>query len=175
MVQARPIAAVQTRSVAIVQRIATITEVLALGLWIGALCGFAFVFAPVAFHTLPDLNVFANLIARTVLALTHLGYGLGAIALLAALTRGARIRAVAITTMIALSFYHTHFVMHEMEATLHTFNGSIAQTPKTDPRRTRYDAEHQWSTRVYGTVVLLGLIALGAASQPTHHQRAKVL
>jgi hypothetical protein len=148
------------------QRIATAIEVLALGLWIGALAGFAFVFAPTAFTILPDLNTFAALIGATLRALTRLGYGLGAVALLAALARGARLRALLLGAMLALSAYDAHVVMPAMEATLHTFTAPIAQTPKTDPRRVAYDAEHRWSSRVYGTVLLLGLISLLAATQP---------
>ena len=68
--------------------------------------------------------------------------------------------------MLVLSAYDVHVVLPAMEATLQTFTAPIAQTLKTDPRRVRYDAEHRWSSRVYGTVLLLGLISLVAATQP---------
>jgi hypothetical protein len=155
------------------QRIATAIEILALGLWIGALVGFAFVFAPTAFRTIPDLNTFATLIGATLRALTHLGYGLGAIALLAALARGARVRALLLGAMLVLSAYDVHVVLPAMEATLNTFGAPMAQTPKTDPRRLRYDAEHRWSSRVYGTVLLLGLLSLAAASQPARRRNLR--
>ncbi|HTV73939.1 MAG TPA: DUF4149 domain-containing protein [Candidatus Acidoferrales bacterium] len=149
-----------------VQRIAAAIEVLALGLWIGALAGFAFVFAPTAFSVLPNLNTFAALIGATLRALTTTGYFLGAFALPAALIRGARSCALMIACMLALSVYHLQVVMPAMEAALHTFTAPIARTPKDDPRRVRYDAEHRWSSTVYAVVLLLGLIALAGASQP---------
>jgi hypothetical protein len=155
------------------QRIAPATEILALGLWIGALAGFAFVFAPTAFTTLPDLNTFAALIAASLSALTRAGYVLGAIALLAALLRGARVRAVLLVAMLALSAYHAHVVLPAMEATLHGFDRPISQTEKSDPRRVQLDAEHHQSSRVYAGVLLLGLIALVAASQPPRGENVR--
>jgi hypothetical protein len=148
------------------QRIAAAIEVLALGLWIGALAGFAFVFAPTAFSVLPNLNTFATLIGAVLRALTDTGYVLGAVALPAALVRGARLRAVMVALMLALSLYHVQVVMPAMQATLQSLRAPIAQTPKDDPIRMHYDAEHRWSSSVYAAILLLGLIALSAASQP---------
>ena len=153
-------------------RVYTIVESWALTLWIGALSGFAFIFAPIAFRTIPNLDVFAQLVAQVINALSVLGYVCGGLALAAILirTRDASDRtldlgrAAIILAMLALTVYESRVVVADMQATTQRLGGSIAAVSKNDPRRVRYDAQHRNSTRVYGIVLACGYltIALGA-------------
>jgi Domain of unknown function (DUF4149) len=128
-----------------------IIKVLAFGLWSGAMIGFAFIFAPVAFKALGPTPVFAALIARTIGAITVFGYGCGACAIAASLLdlkdryRAFSLTAIAIV-MIALTWYEMHAVVPIME-----------RTPIASPA---YSALHRQSSTIYGFVLLLGLIAL---------------
>jgi hypothetical protein len=153
-------------------RICAAIESLALALWIGALAGFAFVFAPAAFHVVTDTGEFATLIGRVLTQIGLLGGACGSIAIIAIViggagtvrTRTARILIVAV--MLALSAYVTSNVIPEMEATAKSFNAPFASIAKTDPRRVRYDELHQISSRAYALVLILGAaaIVLAAAS-----------
>lgn len=113
--------------------------------------GFAFIFAPLAFKALGPVPIFAALIARTIDAMTLLGYGCSIAAVAASLLdlrdriRSAGLAAIAIA-MAALSWYETHSVVPTMERT------QIASPA--------YEALHRQSSTVYGVVLLLGLIAL---------------
>jgi hypothetical protein len=61
-------------------RVLAAIEIPALGLWVGALCGFAFIFAPAAFHIVSDLTQFAALTSANLRALAFVGYACGGIA-----------------------------------------------------------------------------------------------
>ncbi len=64
-------------------RVLAAIEITALGIWLGALLGFAFVAAPLAFRLIAPLDVgrFAALTAGQLAVLTKWGYTLGGIAL----------------------------------------------------------------------------------------------
>lgn len=142
-------------------RVLAAIEIPALGIWLGALLGFAFVAAPLAFRLIAPLDVgrFAALIAGQLAVLTKWGYALGGIALLAALLRAVRAgdrtwdfaRAAIIAAALALSTYHQRVIVQAMQ-----------RTP--DIASPAYHALHARSTQVYGAVVLLGLIALVLAA-----------
>jgi hypothetical protein len=154
------------------ERVLTALEVSVLGLWAGAMAGFAFVFAPVAIKIVPRMDTFATLIASVVRALGPFGAVCGGIAIAAACLRGlapsgrplaiARIALVAIG--LAASAYEVSSAIPRMEATAATIAGPIDSVDKSDPRRAAYDAEHQASSRVYGTAFLCVLGALGLAA-----------
>jgi hypothetical protein len=158
-----------------VERTFTVVEAIFLALWIGALAGFALFFAPIAFRIVPDLDVFATLIAQVLRALTVFGYVCGALAIVGAAIRArndamrplALARIGLVTVMLLASAFGANAVVPAMEATAKTFNGPLDSIPKTDPRRMEYDAEHRESTVVYGFVLLLGLgtVALAAVGR----------
>ena len=155
-----------------VERTFTVLETLFLASWVGALAGFAFLFAPIAFHVVPDLDVFATLIAAVLRSLTVFGYACGVLALLAAAVRArddamrplAVIRIVILALMILTSAFGANAIIPKMEQTAKTFNGPIASIPLSDPRRAAYDAEHRQSTIVYGFVLVLGLGAIALSA-----------
>jgi hypothetical protein len=154
------------------ERILTALEVAVLGLWAGAMAGFAFVFAPIAFRTVPDLTTFGTLIGRVMRALWTFGAGCGSIAILAAVLRGtartartpAIVRIALVAVALCASWYTANTIVPNMEATAAQISGPLDSVPKTDPRRAAYDNEHRASTRVYGVAFLgvLGALALGA-------------
>lgn len=155
-----------------IERILTALEVAVLGLWAGAMAGFAFVFAPIAFRTIPDLSTFGTLVARVMGALWAFGAGCGALAVAAALGRaGARpargpavARVALVSVALATSWYTANSIVPRMEVIAAQVPGPLDSVPKTDPRRMAYDSEHAASTRVYGTAFLcvLGALALAA-------------
>ncbi len=142
-------------------RVLAAVEITALGVWLGALIGFAFVSAPLAFHLIAPLDVarFAALTAGQLAVLTKWGYALGGVALLVALLRSASAgdrtwdiaRAALVALALALSTYHQRVIVQAMQIT-------------PDVTSPAYHALHARSTQVYGAVVLLGLIALVLAA-----------
>jgi hypothetical protein len=155
---------------ATVERSAGAVEAVALALWVGALAGFAFLFAPAAFHTVSNLDEFAALTAGVLRSLGTFGFVCGTIAIVAALGRGPgaiRLRLgrfALILVMWAFAWYESNRIIPHMEATARSFGVSIASIPKGDPRRIAYDAEHRTSSRVYSVVLLAGILAIVLAS-----------
>jgi hypothetical protein len=138
-------------------RVLAAIEIPALGIWLGALAGFAFVTAPLAFRTVAPLDAgrFAALIGQSIGTLTQWGYVLGGVAIVVALLRsvwaGERTwdfaRAGLIALALILAAYQQNAIVPAMTAT-------------TDVRSDDYHALHQRSTEVYGAVVLLAFAAL---------------
>ena len=143
-------------------RVLAAIELPALGVWLGALAGFAFVSAPLAFRIVAPLDAarFAALTAHTIGALTVWGYVLGGIAIVAgllrAVTAGDRtwdfVRIALVAVALGLATYQQHAIVPQMAA-------------MSDLHGAAYHALHSRSTVVYGGVVLLVLAALilGAA------------
>ena len=140
-------------------RILAAVEIPALGIWLGALCGFAFVFAPAAFRLVPDLGAFAALIAANLRALATIGAACGGVAIVVALLRSVSAadrtndiaRVVLIVIALALVAYETFAIVPTMVAI-------------TDVHGSAYHDLHGLSTKVYGAVVLLGFAALVLAA-----------
>jgi hypothetical protein len=142
-------------------RVLAAIEIPALGIWLGALIGFAFVSAPLAFRFVAPLDIgrFAVLIATTIGQLTVWGYVLGGIALAVALVRarfaGDRtwdvIRIALIVLALGLATFEERAIVPAMQRI-------------TDVQSAQYHAMHARSSQVYGAVVLLGLVALVLAA-----------
>ena len=144
-----------------VDRILAAIEIPALGLWLGALCGFAFIFAPIAFRIVAptDVGRFAALTSAILAALAVMGYVCGGLAIVMALWRsleaGDRIfdfvRALLVAIALALVWFQSRAIVPAMAA-------------MSDVGSPQYHALHNRSTIVYGGVVLLGLIAIVMAA-----------
>ena len=142
-------------------RVLAAIEIPALGIWIGALVGFAFVTAPLSFRIVAPLDVgrFAVLIAATLGQLTVLGYVLGGIALIVAVVRaryaGDRtwdvVRILLIAIALGLATFEQRAIVPAMQRI-------------TNVSSPAYHALHARSSQVYGAVVLLGLAALVLAT-----------
>ncbi len=144
-----------------VDRILAAIEIPALGLWLGALCGFAFIFAPIAFRIVAPLNVgrFATLTSAILSSLAVMGYACGGLAIVVALLRSREagdrtfdfVRALLVGAALALVSYETRSIVPELAAV-------------NDVNSPHYRALHGRSTLVYGGVVVLGLIAIVMAA-----------
>lgn len=134
------------------------TLVLSLGLWVGALAGFAFFFAPPTFAAMGPTAQFAALIAGIIERLTDLGYVCAVLAVLA-LAMLMR-RSVAPRTTIA------SILLIGLMAALSWFEASsiVPQMRVTAIRTPAYAGLHHRSSTVYGTVLILGVIALSLAA-----------
>lgn len=136
-------------------RILAAVELPAIGLWLGALCGFAFMFAPSAFHIISDATQFATLTEANLRALAMTGAICGGIAIVGALVRSFDasdrtndiVRAVLIALALGLVAYETLAIVPAMTAIPDVHSAAFADL-------------HGQSSRVYGGVVLLTLAAL---------------
>ena len=140
-------------------RVLAAVEIPALGLWLGALCGFAFIFAPAAFHLVTDLAQFAALTSANLRTLASVGYACGGIAIVLALVRSREasdrtndlVRAGLIVVALGALTYEMLAIVPAMAA--------IA-----DYRSDAYHALHGASTRVYGGAVFAVAAALVLAA-----------
>ncbi len=134
-------------------------EIPALGLWLGALCGFAFVFAPAAFRLVTDLTQFAALTSANLRTLATVGYACGGVTIVVALLRS---REAADRTndivRAALVLVALGFITYEMLAIV----PAMAAIP--DYRSDAYHQLHGQSTGIYGCAVLAALAALVLAA-----------
>ena len=160
-----------------IERIVTGIEATVLGLWAGAMAGFAFLFAPIAFREVTQMNSFATLIANTIRGVGSFGNACGGIAVLAALVRStapearklAFVRIGLVGVAFAASAYETTTIIPRMEATAAQIPGAIDSVPKSDPRRAAYDEQHAASSRVYGSAFLCVLAALALVAFGRRH------
>ena len=140
-------------------RVLAAVEIPALGLWLGALCGFAFIFAPAAFHLVTDLAQFAALTSANLRMLASVGYTCGGIAIVLALVRSREasdrtndlVRAGLIAVALGALTYEMLAIVPAMAAI-------------SDFRSDAYHALHGTSTRVYGGAVLAVAAALVLAA-----------
>jgi hypothetical protein len=140
-------------------RILAAVEIPAIGLWLGALCGFAFIFAPAAFRLVPDVTQFANLTTTNLRTLGDVGAICGGIAIVVALVRSYDaadrtidiVRAGLILVALLLVAYETFAIVPVMTAITDVHSAEFAQL-------------HQRSSQVYGGVVVLALAALVLAA-----------
>jgi len=158
------------------ERTFTVIEALTLALWVGALAGFAFIFAPIAFGIVSDVEQFGRVTAAVLRALTVFGSACGGIAIVAALVRAADpsqrtpalARVAIVVAMLVLSQYESRAIVPRMEAAL----PGLAKST-TAQAHDAFRAEHDASTRVYGSVFLLGLIAIGLSATARPEPRAR--
>jgi hypothetical protein len=138
-------------------RVLAAIEILALGTWLGALAGFAFVTAPLAYQ-LVGLSRFAALTAAALAVLTLWGYVFGGIAFGVALVRSLDaasrrwdlVRVAVIAVALALATYEQRDIVPQMKTT------AIGTA--------HYRALHVESTRFYGGAMLAAAVALALAA-----------
>lgn len=136
---------------------------LALGLWLGALVAFAFIFAPIAFAQIGATPGFAATIATSIGMLVRAGDWCGILA--AAITvftrlekrRIAAIIVGGIALAILLGFVETQSIIPAMQA--------------VQPGSRAFAQVHQRSAAIYGVVVLAVVTAFGAASYRSSRMR----
>jgi len=140
---------------------------LALVLWLGGLMFFAFVVAPTVFHPgiLPTRDLAGNVVNRSLGILNIMGLVCGVVFVIASMIYSK------LTAGSAQAFAPSHVLVYLMliltliaqfgvaprMAALRTNMGVIDNLPETDARRIEFNNLHHWSTRLGGSILILGL------------------
>jgi hypothetical protein len=140
---------------------------LALVVWLGALIFFPVV-AQTSFTVLPSAHLAGLVVRGTLITLHKMAFISAAVFLFSSLiynraTLGTaralspgHILVVAMLSLTAISQFH---IIPKMD-TLRAVAGEISTLAADDPIRPQWDSLHTWSTRLEGTVLILGLIVL---------------
>lgn len=143
---------------------------LSLVVWIGGLIFFAFVMAPALFNpaVLPTRQLAGNVVSRTLGTLHWMGLSCGIVFAITSLidshvTNGSAspfaVRHLLIYLMIILTLVSMFGVAARMED-LKRQMVVIDNVPHDDPRRVEFNQLHVWSTRLEGSVLVLGVALL---------------
>ncbi len=143
---------------------------LSLVIWIGGLIFFAFVLAPTVFHPgiLPTRQLAGNVVNRSLGILHWMAIACGVVFAVtsmidARVVNGAAqpfaARNLLIYVMIVLTLVSMFGIAGKMQA-LRQQMGVIDEVPPDDARRVEFNRLHVWSTRIEGTVLVLGLVVL---------------
>lgn len=140
---------------------------LALAVWLGALIFFPVV-AQTSFTVLPSMHLAGLVVRSTLLTLHRMAFISGVVFLASSLiynraTQGS-FRATGLShiltlTMLALTAISQFHIIPRMD-TLRATTSEMASLADDNPIRQQFDSLHAWSTRLEGTVLLLGLIVL---------------
>lgn len=139
---------------------------LSLVVWIGGIIFFAFVLAPTVFtpSILPTRQLAGNVVNRSLGVLHGMGVGCGIVFAITSMINARVISGAAqpfaarnllIYAMIVLTLISMFAVVGRMQV-LRSQMAVIDDVPLDDPRRAEFDRLHIWSTRLEGTVLLLG-------------------
>jgi hypothetical protein len=151
---------------------------LALVIWLGALVFFPVV-AQTAFTVLPSKHMAGLVVRGTLLTLHWMAFISGAIFLTSSLlynrathgtTRALSLSHMLVLVMLALTAISQFAIIPKMDALLAP-QVEINSLPSGDPVRVLFDSLHAWSTRLEGTVLVLGLIVLYATARRFNPQR----
>ena len=129
---------------------------LALVVWVGGIIFFAFVLAPTVFTVLPTTTMAGNVVSRSLTILHWMGICSAMVFLICSLlyNRAKYARLKMFTIMLVLTLISQFGVTPRMQvvrAELHSGN-SIADQ--------EFERLHEWSTRLEGGVLFLGLAAV---------------
>ena len=145
---------------------------LALTVWLGALIFFPVV-AQTAFTVLPSTHMAGLVVRGTLLTLHWMGFISGATFLASSLlcnrathgtTRVLSLSHLLVLVMLALTAISQFAIIPKMD-TLLVPQVEINSLPPGDAVRVLFDSLHAWSTRLEGTVLILGLIVLYATAR----------
>lgn len=131
---------------------------LALGLWAGAMGGFAAT-APLLFRTFgAERQRAGDLVGAMIWRINTIGMILGAVALVALLPRLKaglnRWRAALVAAALGLSLFGALYIFPQMEKARPPI--PIEQLGVNDPARVNYNRWHKASERIFGVAILLG-------------------
>lgn len=138
---------------------------LSLVVWVGGIIFFAFVVAPTVFRVLPTHQLAGNVVSRSLMLLHWIGLTSGVVFVVTSMINSAVVtgsaqpfaaRHLLVYLMIVLTLVSIFAVGVRME-TLKKDMVTIDDVPKDDARRVEFNQLHVWSTRLEGTVLLMGL------------------
>jgi len=141
---------------------------LSLVVWIGGLIFFAFVLAPTVFITLPTRQLAGNVVNRSLGILHWMAISCGAVFAITSMIDSYIVNGIAmpfalrnllIYAMIILTLVGMFGIAARM-GVLRERMGVIDELPYDDPLRMEFDRLHVWSTRIEGSVLVLGLALL---------------
>jgi len=143
---------------------------LSLVVWIGGLIFFAFVLAPTVFHPgiLPTRQLAGNVVNRSLGILHGMGICCGIVFAIASMIDSRAmdgtaepfaVRHLLVYLMIVLTLISMFGVGAKMQV-LRQQMAVIDEVPHGDARRVEFNRLHVWSTRIEGTVLVLGLAVL---------------
>jgi hypothetical protein len=140
---------------------------LSLALWIGGLIFFPVV-AQISFSVLPSAHLAGLVVRNSLIALHWMGMGAGVAFLACSLVENRFLRGyfslfrashVLVLVMLALTAISQFRIIPRMDG-LRSAAGEMASLPMSNPLRMQFDSLHAWSTRIEGTVLVLGLFVL---------------
>jgi hypothetical protein len=140
---------------------------LAIAVWLGGLIFFPVV-AATSFSVLPSTHLAGLVVRGTLLMLHGMAFISGVVFLASSLiynraTQGSplalRLSNVLVVVMLALTAISQFTIIPRMD-TLRASAGEMASLAADSSIRQQFDALHAWSTRLEGTVLVLGLIVL---------------
>ena len=142
-------------------------QLLTMACWVGGLVFFAFVLAPAAFHTLPNVHEAGLIVGQSlrVFDVFAVGCAVMFLAVTAVMFRLAtqRIRGryemeflLAIVMLLGTAYIQWN-LLPAMDADQSLAGGDIASTPVEFPAHVHFDKLHVRSERTAGTILVLGL------------------
>ena len=148
---------------------------LSLVVWVGGIIFFAFVVAPTVFHPgiLPSRHLAGAVVSRSLGILHAIGLTCGLVFLVTSMTDSQVItgsvapfagRNLLVYVMIVLTLV-SMFAISSRMLNLRNDMVFIDNVPHDDPRRVEFNRLHEWSTRLEGGVLLLGLAVIFLTSR----------
>lgn len=148
---------------------------LSLVVWIGGIIFFAFVVAPALFTIVPSQHVAGLVVARSLVSLHWIGIVAAVVFLLGAMisSRGAA-KILLVGIMLALTLILQFGIVRRMEQLRASVpNADVSVLTANDPTRAQFDRLHAYSTKLEGSVLVLGLITIFlVAREETAGERA---
>ncbi len=141
---------------------------LSLVIWIGGLIFFAFVLAPTVFAVLPTRQLAGNVVNRSLGIMHWMAISCGVVFAVTSMIDSRMVNGVVdpfaarnllIYAMIILTLVGMFGVASRM-LVLRQEMGIIDDVPQDDARRVEFNRLHVWSTRIEGSVLVLGLALL---------------
>lgn len=148
---------------------------LSLVVWVGGIIFFAFVLAPTVFHPgiLPSRHLAGAVVSRSLGILHAIGLSCGLVFLATSMIDSQVItgsvapfagRNLLVYVMIVLTLV-SMFAISSRMLNLRNDMVFIDNVPHDDPRRVEFNRLHEWSTRLEGGVLLLGLAVIFLTSR----------
>jgi len=135
---------------------------LSLVVWIGGIIFFAFVVAPSLFMIVPSQHVAGLVVGRSLTSLHWMGMVAALVFLICGMiaSRGMG-KMVLVGTMLVLTLILQFGIVRRMEQLRASVpNADVSVLARNDPTRAQFDRLHNYSTKLEGSVLLLGLVTI---------------
>ena len=136
--------------------------VLSLVVWIGGIIFFAFVVAPSLFMIVPSQHVAGLVVGRSLTSLHWIGMVAALVFLISGMmaSRGMG-KLVLVGIMLVLTLILQFGIVRRMEQLRASVpNADVSVLTTNDPTRAQFDRLHSYSTKLEGSVLLLGLVTI---------------